>query len=155
MTAVVNTIHIRGRVEAVFDLVTSARFWPRWHPATLGVGGVRQRPFLLGDVISERARIGEKVYEGEWTVVEHVRPARVVLQAWGGRLHIRYLFQDVAGATEFQRELEFDPQDFHASASDPEALTQLMHDQSEQSLRKLKTLVEGILDEEAKREIKT
>jgi len=136
-------------------LVTSARFWPQWHPATLGVGGVRQRPFLLGDVIRERARIGHEVYEGDWTVAEHVRPSRVALRARGGRLHIRYGFAVVANATELQRELEFDPEDFRASAPDFSALAQLMHDQSEQALRKLKVLVEGILDEEARLEIGT
>jgi hypothetical protein len=150
MKSVVNSVLIQGRVEAVFDLVTSARYWPQWHPATLGVGGVRERPFLLGDVIRERARIGQEVYEGDWTVAEHVRPARAVLRALGGRLHIRYVFAALGKATEFQRELEFDPDDFRASAPDADALVQLMHDQSEQSLRKLKVLVEGILDEEAK-----
>jgi hypothetical protein len=155
MKSVVNSILIQGRVEAVFDLVTCARFWPQWHPATLGVGGVIQRPFLLGDVIRERARIGQEVYEGDWTVAEHVRPSRVVLRALGGRLHIRYLFAGLGKATELQRELEFDPEDLRASAPDTDALAQLMHDQSEQALRKLKVLVEGILDQEAKFEIGT
>jgi hypothetical protein len=153
MKTVVNSVLIRGRVEAVFDLVTSARFWPQWHPATLGVGGVRQRPFLLGDVIRERARLGPEVYEGDWTVAEHVRPSRAVLRAWGGRLHIRYVFAAAGEATEFRRELEFDPADFRATAPDADALVKLMHEQSEQALRKLKALVEDILDEEAKLEI--
>ena len=39
MAAVVNTIKIGGPAEAVFDLVTTARFWPEWHPATRAVGG--------------------------------------------------------------------------------------------------------------------
>ena len=40
MAAVVNTIKIGGPAEAVFDLVTTARFWPEWHPATRAVGGL-------------------------------------------------------------------------------------------------------------------
>jgi hypothetical protein len=26
-------------IGAVFDVVTTARFWPEWHPATRAVGG--------------------------------------------------------------------------------------------------------------------
>ena len=38
MAAVVNNIKIGGPAEAVFDLVTTARFWAEWHPATRPVG---------------------------------------------------------------------------------------------------------------------
>lgn len=153
MTRVLNAILICGRLEAVFDLVTSTRFWPHWHPATLGVGGVTQRPILFGDVIRERARIGSEIYEGDWTVVEHARPSRVVLRGRGGRLHIRYTFAAAEEATDFRRELEFDPEDFRASAPDTPTLVRLMHAQSEQALQKVKVLIEGILREGARLEI--
>ena len=54
MTAVVNTVTINGAPKAVFDLITTARLWPQWHPATKGVGGVVERPYGLGDMIHER-----------------------------------------------------------------------------------------------------
>src|SRR5262249_55217918 len=68
MALIVNIITITGPAEAVFDLVTTARYWPRWHPATLAVGGVTQRPFGLGDRIHERVRFGEVVTQGTWEV---------------------------------------------------------------------------------------
>ncbi|MCK6629825.1 MAG: SRPBCC family protein [Anaerolineae bacterium] len=152
MAQVVNTIQINGSLEAIFDLVTTTRFWPQWHPATTGVGGVTERPMLPGDKIRERAVIGGKTYEGNWTVVDHTRPARVVLLMESGRIKISYSFQASGSTTEFKRELEFHPEDF--SAADPSTLEKLMDAQSEQALAKLKTLVEEILQQEARLEIR-
>src|SRR3989304_10574616 len=73
-TTVSNTVTIRGAPKAVFDLITTARLWPQWHPATKAVGGVVERPYGLGDLIHERGRIGDKDFETTWKVVEHRRP---------------------------------------------------------------------------------
>ena len=148
MSSVVTTVWIDGPIEPIFDLVTTTRFWPQWHPATIEVGGVTERPVLSGDVVRERAQIGAKVYEGNWTVVEHQRPSRVVLRGESGRVQITYLFQAHGTATEFRRVLEYRAEDFGAGVDDPEALQKLMHQQSEEALHKLKQLVESILKEE-------
>ncbi|MBE7469059.1 MAG: SRPBCC family protein [Anaerolineales bacterium] len=153
MAQVTNTIQIHGPLEAVFDLASTTRFWPQWHPATTGVGGVTERPMLQGDKIRERAVIGGKTYEGNWTVVEHTRPARVVLLMESGRIKISYSFQASGSTTEFKRELEFHPEDFGASVAEPDLLEKLMHQQSEQALQKLKALVEAILQKETRLEI--
>jgi hypothetical protein len=150
MAQVINTIQIHGSLAAVFDLVTTTRFWPQWHPATVGVGGVTERPFLQGDKIRERAKIGAHTYEGTWTVIEHVRPARAVLLGESGRIQISYAFQQLGDQVEYSRTLEYHPEDFAASTPDPDRLATLMHTQSEQALQKLKPLVEQILADEAK-----
>ena len=62
MATLTTTIQIHGALAPVFDLVTTTRFWPQWHPATIGVGGVTERPFQLGDKIRERAHIGAHTY---------------------------------------------------------------------------------------------
>jgi Polyketide cyclase / dehydrase and lipid transport len=49
MTAIINTVTIKVPPKAVFDLITTARLWPQWHPATKAVGGVVERPYGLGD----------------------------------------------------------------------------------------------------------
>jgi hypothetical protein len=153
MTQVSNTIQIDGPLEAVFDLATTTRFWPQWHPATTGVGGVTERPMLLGDKIRERAVIGGQTYEGNWTVVEYHRPRRLALLMESGRIKISYSFQASGQTTEFKRQLEFHAEDFSASVADPNLLEKLMHQQSELALQKLKVLVEGILKQEARLEI--
>ena len=143
MTRVVNTVTIDGPIDTVFEGVTTTRTWPDWHPATVAVGGVTDRPIALGDTIHERARIGAQEYEGDWTVVEHERPTRVVMAVLGTATRISYAFvADARGATQFTRTLEFDPGEFAGSSADPGALERLMFAQSEAALAKLKTLIE-------------
>ncbi|HXP21281.1 MAG TPA: SRPBCC family protein [Streptosporangiaceae bacterium] len=97
-------------IDAVFDVVTTARFWPQWHPATRGVEGDIDHPARLGDQIIEHVTIAGIEGSGTWTVVVHDRPHRLVLQAdlSVGRLRISYHLVAVdGGATRFQRDLEF------------------------------------------------
>lgn len=149
MSTITNQIEITGDATAIFDLVTTTRFWTAWHPATTGVGGVTQRPFQQGDQIRERAQIGTRIHEGTWTVIAHERPQRAVLRMASGRLHITYTFQPTASGVEFARTLAYYPEDFAASMPDPVQLEKLMFMQSEQALQKLKGLVEQALSAEA------
>ena len=111
MALIVNIITITGPAEAVFDLVTTARYWPRWHPATLAVGGVTQRPFGLGDRIHERVRFGDVVTQGTWEVVEHDRPRRSVLRIDRPFVQIAYTFYSPS-AEVFARSVKADFSDF-------------------------------------------
>jgi uncharacterized protein YndB with AHSA1/START domain len=149
MASVVNTVLIAGPLEAVFDLVTQARFWPRWHPATLGVAGVLERPYQLGDLIHERGEVAGTPFFVTWTVIEHDRPARVVLGMPPPPAKIIYSFEERHAMTEFQRELEYDDTAFKAKVPDPAALAKYMHTQSEEALKRLKGVVEQILKAEA------
>ena len=148
MASVVNTIFIAGPQEAVFDLVTQARFWPRWHPATGGVGGVTERPYLLGDVIHEHGEVAGVTFSVPWTVVEHDRPNRIVIDTPAPPAKIIYSLEERGGMTEFQRELEYDEAAFKAKVPDPAALAKYMHTQSDEALKRLKAVVENILKDE-------
>ena len=153
MARVTNTIRIRGPLSAVFDLLTITRLWTQWHPATTGVDGATERPFQLGDQVRERARIGAHTYEGVWTVVEHERPSQARLRGSNGRIEIGYSLQQVGEQVEITRVLNFYPEDFAASVPDVSKIEPLMHAQSEQALRKLQALVEGILQAEVNGQI--
>ncbi len=146
MEQVTNSIEINGRLEPIFDLVTTTKYWPQWHPATVGVGGVTERPFTLDDQIIERAQIGPRLYEGTWTVVEWERPFRVVLRGESGRIFISYTFQQTGEQVIFGRQLQYHPEDFAASAPDPAQLKTIMYQQSQLALQKLKALVEGLVE---------
>jgi uncharacterized protein YndB with AHSA1/START domain len=148
MTAVVTTVTIDGPPQAVFDLVTTARFWPQWHPATEAVGGVTERPFRLGERIYEAGRIGEQNFSTSWKVVEHVGASRVVLQSETSETRIRYTFKATAGSTVFTRELAYNLKNFPAVAAAPGGVEALMRSQSEQAVKQLKAMVEKILREE-------
>lgn len=146
MTTVVNTVTINGTPKAVFDLITTARLWPQWHPATKKVGGVIARPYGPGDLIHEGGRIGDKDFDTTWKVVEHVRPSKVVLQSQKAPTRITYTFAPGKGTTIFTRKLEYRAENF-ASVKE---LEKVMRDQSERGVNQLKALVESILSEEAK-----
>jgi len=148
VASIVSTVSIVGPAVAVFDLITAARFWPEWHPASRAVGGVTQRPYQLGDLIHERGEVSGISFQIRWKVVEHVRPVRVVLQAETLPFRIIYAFHTRNATTEFRRELEYDAAAFTA-VGDPEAMGRLLHAQSEEALRRLKELVERILGAES------
>lgn len=145
-TSVTNAVTINGAPRAVFDLITTARFWPQWHPATRAVAGVVERPYGAGDLVHERGRVGDAEFQTTWKVVEHVRPSRVVLESQTAPARITYTFKRGKGTTTFTRTLEYETQNF-GSVQDVE---QIMRDQSAKALNQLKALVEKILTEETK-----
>jgi uncharacterized protein YndB with AHSA1/START domain len=149
MRSVVNTVTINAAPEAAFDLITTARFWPQWHPATLAVGGVVERPYGLGDRISEQGRIGHLNFQVVWKVAEYRRPVLVVLQAETSPTRITYALQAQDGSTVFTRSLEYRLEQSSTSTITPEDLERLMQVQSAQAVNQLKALVEKILHEEA------
>ena len=97
-------------VAAVFDIVTTARFWPLWHPATRGVEGDIDEPARLGDKIIEHVTIAGIEGTGTWTVTECDPPRHLALEAdlAFGHLRIAYaLTPEPGGGTRFQRDLDF------------------------------------------------
>lgn len=143
MSKVTNSIGLRGEPAAIFDLVTTARYWPQWHPATVGVSGQIDNPMRFGDVIRERALIGGMEAENDWTVTRLERPHLIVLsmpKTRLGDLLISYTFEPREGGVEFVRELEYD-----ASGFTPELqsrIEQQMHSDSAEALRRIKGFVE-------------
>ena len=148
MITVVNAITIAGPAEAVFDLVTTAGFWPDWHPATRAVGGVTRRPYRLGDIVWEKGQVGQSEFLVIWKVVEHESPTRVALECQAPRARITYTFQPGDDGVKYTRTLEFDETALEAAVSNPRALEEFMHQQSAQALKQLKALVERILQDE-------
>jgi len=149
MATVVNSIRIAGSAEPVFDLVTSARFWPRWHPASRAVGGVIERPYQRGDVIYEHVEVAGQDLQLSWKVTEHVRPTRIVLKSETTSARITYLFAVRGASVDFTRELDYDESLLLRVVPDPDELRRKMDAQSEEGLRRLKELVEEILRVEA------
>jgi hypothetical protein len=109
--SVSDSIDCAGPVEAVFDLVTTAKWWPQWHPATRSVEGDVEHPAQLGDRITEHVVIAGMEGTGTWTVVARDRPRRLVLAADlpMGRFQISYQFTSSSdgGRTQMRRDLVF------------------------------------------------
>jgi uncharacterized protein YndB with AHSA1/START domain len=139
MPTVSHSFECYGPPAAVFDMVTTARWWPAWHPATRGVEGVVDEPSQLGDRIIEHVVIAGIEGTGTWTVVARDRPQRLVLDADlpMGRFRISYGFAQTTrtggGRTRMRRELEF-----------PElgpAVAEAMQAQSAEGMQRLARLV--------------
>lgn len=146
MPTIVNTVTIDGPIEAVFDLATTARLWPEWHPATRAVGGVTERPYLIGDVVHERGEVADVPFQATWTVTEHVRPSRMTIRTESPPIRIIYTFEPRGGSVEFRRELEYDDATaFRAVAIAPDVLEAVLHAQSGEALRRLKQRIEAVL----------
>ncbi len=97
-------------IGAVFEIVTTARYWPDWHPATRAVDGDIGRPAQLGDKITEHATIAGVDGSGTWTVTEYDPPNHLALETnlAVGHLRISYhLATNPDGTTSFRRDLDF------------------------------------------------
>lgn len=96
-------------IRAVFDVVTTARFWPEWHPATRAVEGDIDHPARLGDRITEHVTIAGLEGTGTWTVTEYDPPHHLALETdlAFGHLRISYQLATEGGGTRFQRDLDF------------------------------------------------
>ncbi len=145
MVSIVNAVAIAGDRQAVFDLITTARFWPLWHPASMLVGGVTERPYRLGDRIRERGQVATQAFQVTWTVAEHERPSHVVLESEDSSVRITYAFKSGEEATVFMRKLQYNAQDLAVSDFTPDELNRAMRLQSEQAVNQLKAFVEKIL----------
>ncbi|HUK69589.1 MAG TPA: SRPBCC family protein [Streptosporangiaceae bacterium] len=107
-------------IDAVFDVVSTARFWTEWHPATRSVEGDVDHPARLGDRIIEHVTIAGIEGTGTWTVVEHVWPHHLALETdlAVGHLRISYQLTTVdGGGTRFRRDLDFPELGPHVGAA--------------------------------------
>ena len=144
ITGVAN-VGIAGDREAVFDLTTTARFWPLWHPASMLMAGVTERPYRLGDRIRERGQVGPQAFQATWTVAEYERPSHVVLESEGASVRITYSFKPGEEATVFTRKLQYNARELAVSDLTPDDLNRGIKRQSEQAVNQLKAFVEKIL----------
>ncbi len=139
-----NEIQIEGPPERVFDLVTTAKYWTEWHPATFAVSGATEQPMQLGQTIREVVNIFGVPGGVEWQVVQRERPYTLQLRGSSGpiaRATIRYTFQPQGESVKFTRTLEYaflglgGPLDWFW-------IKPIMESQSAVALKNLKLLVE-------------
>ena len=97
--------------EQVFEFVTTAGNWPRWHPSSIAVRGQSTRPGEVGDVIEEDFRVAGRTGTVVWTVTERTPPRSwtidgvIVGRTMGGR--VSYALTPADGATSFERRFSY------------------------------------------------
>ncbi len=149
MGYVSNTVLLRRPIEAVFDTATTALYWVRWHPATLGVRGAVDQPVQQGEQITERARIAGRTGTAQWTCVERTRPHHLALEAPGPPLNARivYTFDLRGGEVVFTRTLTYTVTGLLGGLIDTLFLRDIMKKQSAQAMLNLKTWLETDIPE--------
>ncbi|WP_042415298.1 SRPBCC family protein [Streptacidiphilus anmyonensis] len=106
-----NTVVFSAPARFVFDLVTQARFWPEWHVASRGVGGVTERPYRVGDVVYEYGVLEDGSEQHlYWRVVdqEYAKSSLLVDERLGAGLQY-LLAEDGDGLTSFTRRTLYGP----------------------------------------------
>lgn len=76
---VTTTLTIPAAAAELFALVTNARQWPRWHPATASVRETPDRPLRQGESVIESIRAAGRSFDARWVVVECDAPRRWVI----------------------------------------------------------------------------
>jgi len=105
-TRIDNAVEIARPAPAVFDYVTTAGNWPRWHPSSLAVHGSVNHPLMLGEQVTEDYQVAGRRGQVVWTVATRERPHR-----WSivGLIHgrqagtVSYTLTPTAAGTHFER----------------------------------------------------
>jgi len=138
-------IEINRPPQAVFDYVTTPALWHTWHPATVEVRDVPNRPLTTGETALELIAVAGRRDQALWTVQACVGPQRweIVTDTDNGSAHIVYQVAPANGGSRFHRTLEFRSKRWPWRALDSTLTRWLLERQSAKALRKLKEVLEG------------
>ncbi|GAB4480659.1 MAG: hypothetical protein OHK0044_28770 [Burkholderiaceae bacterium] len=105
----VTAVDLPCTAEAVFAFITNPARWSRWHPATVAVRGVTDRPLALGETVVETIGAAGRRFEATWTVRRCEPPRRWVIETASaeGEARIEYQLEPHAGSCRFTRLLWF------------------------------------------------
>ena len=146
MTRVYASIFIDQSVETVFEFVTTAANWPRWHIPTLNVSGAIDHPAEVGDEIVGQVKVMGQHDRFSWTVCEHKPPERWGFEGvgeGGARAKITYTLTPQNFGTFFERELVYTMNNPFTQFLDRLFLRNKMSDIAHHSLQRLKTILEN------------
>ncbi len=109
MSRFVDTVIIRKSPEVVYDFVTRAGDWPKWHENSEGVEGAIGAPMQLNDVVREKGRIPFKSGWLEWVCTQRDCPTEFKLDGhgMGGKGFVHYKCEVCVEGTRFTRTLDF------------------------------------------------
>jgi uncharacterized protein YndB with AHSA1/START domain len=142
---IVTVVDIERTPAQVFEFVTNAAQWKRWHPATVAVSGVPNRALVLGETVDEQIHAGPRRFTARWTVTESKPPRRwvIVTDSAEGEAKISYKITEHEGVTYFERTLEYASKRWPWKWFDGSLTRRLLTRQSEEALRNLKRVIES------------
>lgn len=105
-----NSVVFDAPSYAVFDMVTQARLWRKWHVGGTGIAGVVNRPLQLGDIFYEYlVGFGNQEHHLYWECVDQQYPARSLSVERDMDVAIDYCVTEHEGRSTFTRTVLFGP----------------------------------------------
>ena len=137
-------IEIGRPAREVFDYATTPALWHTWHPATVEVRGVPDRPLTTGETMLETIAVAGRRDEALWTVRDCEAPRRweIATDAASGAADIVYAVSATDAGCRFHRTLRFRSKRWPWRALDSTLTRWILERQSSRALRNLKQLLE-------------
>lgn len=138
------TIGIDRAAQDVFDYVTTPALWRTWHPATVAVRDVPERPLTVGETARELIAMGGRTDEAVWTVraCEPPKLWTIDTDTPKGAAQITYRIEPRARGCGFHRTLDFRSKGLAWRWLDSTLTRFVLERQSRQALRNLKHILE-------------
>jgi hypothetical protein len=135
---------IRRSPTDVFAYATVPGNWPQWHPSSVRVTGITDRPLEVGDSCQEEFVVAGRRGSCTWTVRERIADRRWVIdtETQGGRATIAYTLSSVAEGTRFERVLRYRMPNPLLAALDVLVLRRRIRRESAEATRRLKRRLE-------------
>lgn len=137
-------IDIQRAPERVFDFVTTPALWHTWHPATVSVSDVPDRPLAKGETMRELIAVAGRRNEAVWTVLACDAPARweIATDTPAGTAHIEYRLTATNSGCRFHRTLDFRSKGWPWRSLDSTLTRWILQRQSARALANLKAVLE-------------
>ena len=147
MTRIYTAIQIDKPIEQVFDYVTTASNWPKWHPSSLSVTGANDHSGQVGETVTEHYVVAGNRGTVVWMVRERDYPRHWVidgvLQERNGGGTVVYTLTPKDSGTFFQREFIYLTPNLLFAIVDAVIYRRRVQAESEQALRNLKQVLES------------
>ncbi len=138
-------IEIGCPAREAFDYATTPALWHTWHPATVEVRDVPDRPLTTGETMLETIAVAGRRDEALWTVLACEAPRRweIATDTASGAADIVYRVGETAAGCSFHRSLRFRSKRWPWRWLDSTLTRWILERQSARALRNLKRVLEG------------
>jgi uncharacterized protein YndB with AHSA1/START domain len=143
-TRIDTEIDIARPQQKVFDYVTTPALWHTWHPATVEVREVPNRPLITGETMLELIAVAGRSEQARWTVIACLPPRswEIATDTASGTARIAYTIVAIESGCRFHRTLEFRSKRWPWRLLDSTLTRSILVRQSARALRNLKTVLE-------------
>jgi hypothetical protein len=137
-------VEILRAPRQVFDFVSTPALWHTWHPATVEVRNVPNRPLGTGETMLELIAVAGRRDEALWTVLACTPPQlwEIATDTAYGAARIVYRITPTAAGCRFHRTLEFRSKRWPWRMLDSTLLRWMLVRQSSRALYRLKQVLE-------------